>query len=478
VASIQRNIFYERMMALIAAANLGLVAFDLSYVPWRNFWLQHTIQFWEVRIPVPLPPITKLYDPIKGIQPHRETETYLETLNRLDQELQQNGIDSPPVQARLQELRDRSSEMIATNPFSSANKSGTLEKIKNRMRDRVYGKENQEASSRQAFATFWTADYLKQKGVQSELTFFKNDIQRLVETNYFRSIGENGDPTNLFFILDAPFVALFGFELFVRSFFISRRNKVKWLDAVLWRWYDLLLLIPVWQFLRIIPVAIRLDHGKLIRLAHIRDQATQGFVANIAGELTEAVITEALSQVQVGLQRGGLARRLVSAIDKPYVDLNDKDEIQELVSQVLKLTVYQVLPKIKPDLEAVLRHPIEAVLEKAPGYNILKSVPLMGTVPNQINQQAVAAATETAYQALIVALEDKVAAQLISQLIRSFGQVLVQELQKGKTLEEIQDLLNELIEEVKVNYVNSMSQDEVEVVINPGRSVKQIGSQS
>ncbi len=463
-------------MALIAAANLGLVAFDLSYVPWRNFWLQHAIQIGEIRIPLPLPPVTQLYDPIKGIEPHRDTAIYLETLKNFEQELQQNGIDSPQVQQRLQELRDRSGEMIATNPFSSANKSGTLEKIKNRMRDRVYGQANKDGSSRQAFDTFLTPEYLKQRGVQAELTFFKNDIQRLVETNYFRSIGENGDPTNLFFLLDAPFVALFGFELFVRSFFISRRNKVKWIDALLWRWYDLLLLIPIWQFLRIIPVAIRLDHAKLIRLERLRDQATQGIVANIAGELTEAVITEALSQVQIGLQRGDLARRLVSAIDQPYQDLNDKDEIQELVSQFLKLAVYQVLPKIKPDVEAVLRHPIEAILDQTPGYSILKSMPLVGGMPNQVNQQVVAAATESAYQALILALEDKVAAQLISQLIRSFGQVLVQELQKGKTLEEMQGVLNELLEEIKVNYVNAISKNDVEVVINPARSVKQIGS--
>lgn len=473
MASTQRNILYERMMATIAVANLGLVAFDLSYVPWRNFWLQRAVQIWEIRIPVPLPDVTPLYDYVKGIEPHRDTTQYLSELKSFDQELQQNGIDSPQVSARLQQLRDRSSEMIATNPFSSANKSGTLEKIKNRMRDRVYGKDNKDASSRKAFEIFLTPEYLKQKGVQAEWKFFKDDIQRLIETNYFRSIGENGDPTNLFFLLDAPFVALFGFELFVRSFFISRRNKVKWLDAVLWRWYDLILLIPVWQFLRIIPVAIRLDQAKLIRLDRLRDQATQGFVSNIAGELTAAVISEVLGQLQLGLQRGDLARRVMGAIDKPYVDLNEKDEVQELVSQVLKLTVYQVLPKVKPELEALLRHPIEAVLEQAPGYSAFKSVPFLGNVPNQINQQAIASATEAGYNALLVALEDKEAARLISELIRSFGQVLVKELQNGKSLEEIQTLLNELIEEVKVNYVTSIGNNDVEVVINPAR---QIGS--
>jgi hypothetical protein len=180
--------------------------------------------------------------------------------------------------------------------------------------------------------------------------------------------------------------------------------------------------------------------------------------------------------VQVALKQGGLAKQLLSAIDKPYKDLNDKDELQELVSQTLKLAVYRVLPKIKPDIEAVLRHPIEAMLEQTPGYGILKSVPFVGGVPHQMNQQLITTATEGAYQALVVALEDKVAAELVSQLIRNFGKVLVQELQAGKSLDEIQSLLNELVEEVRVNYVDKIAQNDVEIVMNPPRSPKQIRS--
>jgi hypothetical protein len=466
-----RNVWYERVMALIAVANLGLIVFDLSYVPWRNFWLQRTLQVGELRIPLPLPNITPIYDPIKGIEPHRETDRYLKTLVTFENELQQYGIDSTQVRDRLQDLNNQSAEMVSSNPFSAANKSGTLEKIKNHMRERIYGKENKDASSRKAFETFWTTDYLKSKGVQSELTFFKQDIARLIETNYYRSVGEDGQPTDYFMALDLPFVGLFGFELLLRAFFLSRKQRIKFLDALLWRWYDLLLLIPIWRLLRIIPVMIRLDHGKLIHLERLQHQATRGVVGNIAEELTAAVLSQAVTQVQSGLQRGDLAQQLLRMLDKPYQDLNEKDEIQAIVSQVLKLTVYEVLPKIKPDLEAVLRHPIEAVMEQAPGYALFKSVPVLGGVPNQVNQQVVSAATEGAYQALIVALEDKVAAELISQLIRNFGKVLVTELQKGKTVEEIQGLLNELLEEVKVNYVN---QSAGETIVYPA-AVRQLG---
>lgn len=476
MAGVKHNLWYERIMALIAAANLGLVAFNIAYVPWRDFWLQRTIQIASLRIPLPLPDITPIYDPIKGIEPHRDTQRYLNQVKQLEAALQENGLESDEVKAQLEKLRNSSVEMVETNPFSAADKSGTLEKIKNRMRDRIYGPDVEDASSREAFQKFWSVEYLKQNGVRSELAFFRDNVQRLIETNYYRSIGENGKPTDLFFTIDAPFVALFGLEILLRSFLISRRFRIKFFDAVLWRWYDLLLLIPFWRFLRIIPVAIRLDQAQIISLQHLRDQATRGFVSNIAAELTEAVLNEVLGQLQVGLKSGALGKRIVSAIDKPYVDLNEKDEVKELVTHTLQLTVYQVLPKIKPEIEAVLRHPIEAVMEQTPGYGLLKSVPLVGGVPHQVNQQIISRATEAAYEALVGALEDEEAAELVSQLLRSFGKVMVEELQEGRSLEEIQTLLNDLIEEVKVNYVDQISQNDVEIVLNAPREVRQIKS--
>ena len=56
-SSSRRNIWYERVMAIVAAANLGLVLFDLSYVPWRNFWLQGNVPIpligTSVHVPIP-----------------------------------------------------------------------------------------------------------------------------------------------------------------------------------------------------------------------------------------------------------------------------------------------------------------------------------------------------------------------------------------------------------------------------------------
>jgi hypothetical protein len=73
----RKNLWFERLMAIAATANLALVAFDLSYISWRDFWLRR----------VTILSITQWYDPIKGIEPHRDTQQYLESVDLLTQEL-------------------------------------------------------------------------------------------------------------------------------------------------------------------------------------------------------------------------------------------------------------------------------------------------------------------------------------------------------------------------------------------------------
>lgn len=157
----RRIIWFERLMAITAIVNLGLVFFDLSYIPWRDLYLRNFTK------------ITQVYDPIKGIERHRETENYLATVDALQKQVSQTRLQSSQVETKLEEMRRLSTEMIDSNPFAAVDKSGTLEKIKNRMRDRIG-----EKSSKQAFATFWSQSYLSQKGWNQEINFFnqKSDL--------------------------------------------------------------------------------------------------------------------------------------------------------------------------------------------------------------------------------------------------------------------------------------------------------------
>ncbi|MFN6463612.1 MAG: hypothetical protein RMZ41_017600 [Nostoc sp. DedVER02] len=456
-SSKRRNLWFERIMAITATVNLALVLFDLSYVPWRDFYLRK------------LPQVIQIYDPIKGIEPHRDTKNYLETIDALEEQVSKTGLESSQVDSRLIQISRLSSEMIDSNPFAGVNKSGTLEKIKKRMRSHI-GNE----SAKQSFATFWSQPYLSQKGWDQEIKFFNESIRPLIATNYYRQIGENGEFVDNFWKIDLFFVILFGVELLGRTFFIKRRHPgLSWLEALLWRWYDLFLLLPFWRWLRILPVLVRLDQAHLLNLHPVRKQIHQGIVANFAEELTEVVVVRVINQVQGSIQRGEFTHWLLQQENlRPYIDINNVNEVEAIASLLVKTIVYQVLPEIQPAIVALLRHNIETVFHQVPVYRNLQNLPGVGHAQTQLSEQLATQITTNLYKTLVSAVEDPVGAKLTSQLVQRFSEALGSEIKEKHVLSEIQSLLFDFLEEIKINYVQRLSQEDIDQIIEQTRQLR------
>lgn len=459
--------WFERFMALVALGNFSLVLFDITYVPWRDFYFRQ------------LPVITRVYDPFKGIKPHRDTEKYLKTLEELKSQVVQTGLPSPQVAAKLQEINNLSAKMIDEDPFRVASKSGTLEKIKDRMRDRI---PNPQDSAKQSFKTFWSPGYLNKQGWQQEITWFDAKIKPLIAINYYRTIGENGEFTDNFWLLDLPFIAVFAIEFLARTYFISRRHpSVTWRAAMLWRWYDILLLLPFWRLLRVIPVTIRIHQAKMPDLQPIRTQISRGFVANFAQELTEVVVIQLINQMQQSITTGELARQLFQSPKQRYLDINNVNEIEAIASRLVQVTVYKVLPQLQPDLEALLSYNIELFLKQSPLYQGFQQVPGLGNLPAQLASQLVAELSklvtlgpQDAYEAFKTASEDPVGIKLSSQLVQHFGQALGAELQQQQTWKEIQLLLCDFLEEFKINYIQRLSEEDFEKILEQAKELQRI----
>ena len=180
-------------MALIAVINMVIVAFDLSYVPLRDFYLSGQVtvggintayvQFAGIKLdllPESASEFITQYDVVKGILPNRDTEEYLAKVEQLEQEIVANGVDSPNANALFGDIRRRSIEIVQTNAFSQANKTGNLERIKNKMRSHV---PNQDNSAKSSFWRFWTPAHFRGR-VAAEIAFFETEIKPLFETNY------------------------------------------------------------------------------------------------------------------------------------------------------------------------------------------------------------------------------------------------------------------------------------------------------
>ncbi len=499
-------------MAIAATVNLVLVVFDLTYVPWRNFWLQSNIVIpitqQKIHLPVPTvdcpnrsvetgqPPqtlrqswITCLYDLIKGIEPNRDTQTYLNTVAQLEQQVAQKGLESglksPEVQQLLATLRLQSEEMITLNPFEAVGKSGTLEKIKNEMQKHVGDRTKTSLSSKQAFNLFWSIDnakypnYLSETTWKEEIRWFNSRIKPLIATNYYRTIGENGESTNNFWIIDAPFVVLFLLEFLARTLYISRRYRsLTWLDAMIWRWYDVPMFLPFSLFApvlalsRILPTMLRLHRAEIIDLHTINERIREGFVAAIAEEITEVVIVQVVNQVQAAILRGELTTLLQRTASRKYIDINNVNEIEELTKHLVQLVVYQVFPKIQPDLEELARHSIDGVLSQSPAYRGLVALPGIGTLPAQLTERLVADTTQVVYNSLKAILDDPQTTEMAVRLVQNFTSTLVSEAKQKQELEEIELLLSDLLEEIKINYIQRLTEEDTTLILDETRHLK------
>jgi hypothetical protein len=455
----KRSLWFERLMAITATLNIGLVVFDLSYIPWRDFYLRN------------FPSLTRLYDPIKGIQAHRETEAYLIAVSNISEQVTQTGLQSQQVETQLDQLRRLSTEIIDTNPFAAADKSGTLEKIKNRMRDHT-----QERSAKKAFVKFWSQQNLTQNGWNQEINFFNRQITPLIATNYYRQIGENGELIDRFILIDLPFTLIFGMELLASCFLTKRRHpEFSWLETIIWRWYNLLLLLPFWRTLRVIPVIIRLDKAGIISSQSIRTQLHRGIVSNFAEEFTEIIVVRVINQIQGSVKRGELTKWLLQKEGmRPYIDLNNVNEVEAISTILVQTIIYQVIPKIQPEITAILRHNIEGALNQTPVYKNLQIIPGVSQFQAQMSEQLSSQLATNLYNAIIRAVEDPVSATLSSKLLERFTDTLGAEMQKKQVITELQSLVTDFLEEVKINYVQRLSQEDIQQVVEQTRNMKAV----
>lgn len=449
--------WFERLMAGVALANLGLVVFDLSYISMRDLYLQ-----W-------LPQATAWYgETFKGIEPHRFTTHYLDTVADLEQQVALTGLTSSQAQAILADLQQQSAAMVAENPFQLANRSGALEQIKNDMRDRI-GLD----SATQSFTTFWSYDYLSEAGFPQEMAFFHSQIRPRIETNFFRRLAVHGGFVDLFWRIDLWFNALFAVELLARSFYLARRYKnFTWRDAILWRWYDLLLIVPFsalrmpWMALvRIIPVIIRINQSNLINLEPTQQRISRFAISHVAVEITEIVVLRIIDQMQSLIRDGSLSQMILQDSGRRYIDVSGVNDLEVLAQRLATLTVYSVLPQIKPELDNLLQHTVTTAFDQAPGYQGFRQLPGLGSLPDQIAQRVVAQLSANAYGVLKGGLENQEGVALTQALAKKFTDTFKLALQSNENLEELETLLVDFLEEVKLNYVKRLASEDVERLI-------------
>lgn len=457
--STRKTIGFIRFTSILALGNLILVLFHLSYIPLRDLYLKT------------FPELTEFYDPVVGIEPHPVTENYLNTVNELEEQVLQTGLQSPQTEELLEELRLLSERIIEENPFEAADKSSTLEKIKTEIRLRV-----DEEYSRDAFATFWSKVYLSQEGWQEDIAFFQREIKPLFERNYYREIGQFGYFVDYFWRIDLFFIIIFALEILARSYSISRRKpQLSWREAILRRWYDFFLVLPFWRWLRVIPVTIRLYQAGLLNLEPARKQLNYDFAVSFAEHIIEMIGVQVIDQLQESLQSGELEHWLFyPESHRHYIEVNEVNEVNAIATRLVDISVYDVLPQIQADIEAFVHHSLEHTLNQSSVYQQIKNVPGLSHLPRQLTEKLAKDVSQTAYQNLVNTLEDPIGAELTARLTRNFRDALDTELQKKHNREKLESFLVDMLEEIKINYVKKIAEGGVEKLSEKSEKVEDI----
>jgi hypothetical protein len=309
-----------------------------------------------------IPDITPLVDPIKGIEPHRETQAYLNRFAQLDHALSARTATEAlnPEQRRLL-LRQiaLTDQMIDTNPFEASGATGTLEKIKNRLRQRA-----DRDSAKQAAALLLAPERIARLPWSQERLFWQEQVLPLVATNYWRSIDENGLPTDHFWRYDLVlFQSVFALDILLRVFRMRRRLAgLTWSEALLRRWIDLPLLLPFWRWLRLVPVVERLQTSGLINIEPLRAVISRAVVALLAVELFEVLALQLIDGMQ-GLIRSRRWPGRIRALRSHQGVERDGQELVELARIWAPLLLARVAPRLAPELQGLLSHALQQSLQ-------------------------------------------------------------------------------------------------------------------
>lgn len=452
---------WDRAVALWAGLNLLLVVFDITYIPLRTFWLQRNLTpLPQVPLVVPLtvlPDITPVYDPVKGIEPHRETQAYLRAFAELDQALL-NGAPAAELIARQRRQVQLTAAMINENPFAASGNSGTLEKIKNRLRQRA-GLE----SAKQAADRLLSEAWLEQRGWEQERRFWQQQVLPLVATSYWRSIDENGRPTDHFWRIDLLlFQSVFALDILLRMLRLRRRFPgLSWRDALLRRWIDLPLLLPFWRWLRVVPVVERLSRAGLINIEPLRAVVSRAVVSLLALELFEVLALQLVDGTQ-SLIRSPQWPRWIRSLRSHQSVSGDDQQLVDLVRLWGPLVLGRVAPRLAPELQSLLGHSLQQSLREVPGGAIL---------PSGLSRQLAGGMVDSLLDlsrgtAQRLARSDDRQAELLQQAIDRFWEELAAALEQAGTLERSQDLLCGLMQQIKLNYLAQMNRAGIDALMD------------
>ncbi len=415
----KRFLILDLTMLSLAVVHLLFLLFDTTYLPLRSTYLT-----WA-------PGITRAYDPMKGIEPHRFTQHYLASA-------EQYFAACPRVTSRQRStMQSLSNQMVEENPFARARLSGLLEQIKEKIRIHT----TITNSSKQAFNFYW-----KNACNPSEQAFYVNEIKPLIALNYWRRTGTNGHPVDYFLYMDLFFVSLYLLEFLVSWILAIRRlGKEQKFLYPLYHWYDIVSCIPLQQFrllrlLRIGVIFYRMVRSDYIRLRNSGIyRALVRYQGIIMEEISDQVALNILNNIQAKTRLGTNRDLLEETLS------SHRQEIRDVIVSNLQTLELPTLQTRQPEIVVQIAQVIMDSIEATDDYKNLVRLPLVRPVVEQlVNEHKIAVLTEQAMDAFLDNWQERLQSEQMQSLLRDLIDDLLDQAIRLSLNGRIQDLMEDI----------------------------------
>ncbi len=360
---------YETIFLIIAILNFFLVCFDFLYLyklPYYHGTLRDfLLHYYPENLKKFFDPVA-LWDPIKGIEPHRFTEEYIKhylELKKLyydlvgSQGMERNEIENQ-IQDKSNKLVELFIDMIDKKSYESyfylANKDGVLEKIKNKLRKHLPNPEN---SAKDSIRKFFSKENLTPERWQSEFMFFDKEILPLLKENYFRWIDENGELKDYFYKIDRWFVIFFIFD-FLGRWYLNRKQYKKWYLFPIHHFYEVFNLYPphysaTFRLLRIIPLYVRLKKNYWLPDEGILPEIIHNNAKVIADEISFLVLINIIEQTIQQLETEG----------RINLEPQTFQALEVILSKQMEIFSKKVMPDLEPMISEMVQYSINRAAE-------------------------------------------------------------------------------------------------------------------
>ena len=262
-----------------------------------------------------------------------------------------------------------------------------------------------------------------------------------------RRLGPGGEPVDLFWLVDLPFLLIFAAELFARwAAAVRRRSFARWWLYPLVHWYDVLGIVPAQQFrvfrlFRLVSIYLRLKRSEVVSVG---DDAVSRGVAWLADavseEVTDRVSLRVLELAQQEVRAGALAQVTRQAL------LPRRDEVRDQVVERLAAVLSD--PELHERLGSFLRVNLDRAVDASPA---LRRVPL----PDAVLAPLVRTVGEVVYDSIVETLTASLASdegrQALSAVVDEVMEAFSETLGHGEIERLVEATVLDLLEEMKAS---------------------------